>query len=1080
MSRKTRKLIWSVPLVAVFAVVGALAMFMALAPNDVSAQAGTAPGQPGELMAMPFEAGIPEEQIELKWTAPSSGGPPTHYRIDISMNGGNTWTAMRSNITGDRFLHTGLKAGQMFHYRIFAYNGQTIGPMSNVASATTAMAMKPETPIGLNAQVGDETGATVPATAPGTATIADTDTELTITLTWSAPPDPDGAPVLGYVVQYALHESPGAWTQVKVVGDVETTSHDELEAGRGYRYRIAAYNKTMKVDGKDVPDPNYMSGWSVPASDNTLVGAVPATPTALPTGVSPAEEKIFLFWTPPGDPLGDPITHYIVQGRPTADADGGTLDEAAAPFQTIKDNISSSTAGGDDDNSINSFEVTLRDVRANTSRASLFKTDIPWAYQVAAKNRAASKAAATLNYTTPIAVAARAPEAPLAPVNLRVAPDTDANDGRTALELTWNTAKGVGVPAVIAADGTVTTAAVPPQPATSYSIQYSDTGPSDPEGYNWKVLGTVATPATGETQTFTDGTADVTDVDRLAAGQTRHYRVIAVNTDTSWPSNPQSGTTRYPNKPSPPTNPGASPGGHTSINLRWTAPDAGSPALDGSEEGASVIKGYYIQYLEEDGTAWQYIKNDAGGNLIPPIKDSNGDGKDDNGRSIVFESTGALRTFTNGKLAPNTTREYRIAAVNMIRTAEQPSDWTTPVSGMTVPIPAPNAPAGFIAEAMGHDSIFLSWLAQAEVPEHAEVSGYVIQYRDGKTGDFMDLMTVTEMTDMAVHTIYTDDTVSAGTTRYYRVYAENAKGRSDQFDTAMATTDDAPPNNAPMAPTAMLPAQTVTIGTPVMVQSTITDADMDDTLTWSAASDMEMYATATVNDMGMVTITGVAAGSATIAVTAMDAAGESAMQTIAVTVEAANAAPVATVDPGDVLPGEVSLVVGGDDEVITLTDSFIDPDGDTLTYSATSDMEMYATATVSDDDTMLTIAAVAAGMATVTVTAYDGNGGSATHDIAVTVTAPLMAPSIKGTNPVGSGIVLVSWDAVDSATGYSLIATNLSDPSAPTRTAAADADDESGQIQNLTPGDEYLIFVGAFNDDLEFTLSDYVKITVEP
>ena len=64
-----------------------------------------------------------------------------------------------------------------------------------------------------------------------------------------------------------------------------------------------------------------------------------------------------------------------------------------------------------------------------------------------------------------------------------------------------------------------------------------------------------------------------------------------------------------------------------------------------------------------------------------------------------------------------------------------------------------------------------------------------------------------------------------------------------------------------------------------------TDADMD-TLTWSAMSDMEMYATATVDTMGMVTITGVAAGTATITVKAMDPHGEYAMQTITVTVEA--------------------------------------------------------------------------------------------------------------------------------------------------------------------------------------------------
>ena len=72
-----------------------------------------------------------------------------------------------------------------------------------------------------------------------------------------------------------------------------------------------------------------------------------------------------------------------------------------------------------------------------------------------------------------------------------------------------------------------------------------------------------------------------------------------------------------------------------------------------------------------------------------------------------------------------------------------------------------------------------------------------------------------------------------------------------------------------------------------MVQSTITESDMGDTLSWDATSDMPMYATATVDDMGMVTITGVAAGTATITVTATDMAGAMATQEIMVTVEAA-------------------------------------------------------------------------------------------------------------------------------------------------------------------------------------------------
>ena len=87
----------------------------------------------------------------------------------------------------------------------------------------------------------------------------------------------------------------------------------------------------------------------------------------------------------------------------------------------------------------------------------------------------------------------------------------------------------------------------------------------------------------------------------------------------------------------------------------------------------------------------------------------------------------------------------------------------------------------------------------------------------------------------------------------------------------------------------------------IMVQSTITDGDAGDMLTWSVMSDMEMYATATVDDMGMVTVTGVAPGTATITVTAMDmgVGGDAMMnrmsdsQSFMVAVHRANTAPMA-------------------------------------------------------------------------------------------------------------------------------------------------------------------------------------------
>ena len=218
-----------------------------------------------------------------------------------------------------------------------------------------------------------------------------------------------------------------------------------------------------------------------------------------------------------------------------------------------------------------------------------------------------------------------------------------------------------------------------------------------------------------------------------------------------------------------------------------------------------------------------------------------------------------------------------------------------------------------------------------------------------------------------------------------------------------------PVNAAPMAVGTIAPV-TVTAGEmsdAMDVSGYFSDADMD-TLTYTASSDMEMYATAMVNG-SMLTITGVAAGMATITVTATDMAGAMDMQEIMVTVEAANTAPteVGTIAPVTVTAGEMS-------DAMDVSGYFSDSDMDTLTYTASSDMEMYATAMV--NGSMLTITGVAAGMATITVTATDMDGEMATQEIVVTVeavdTTPMVPTVVMATvddSDPGSASVTVTW-----------------------------------------------------------------------
>ena len=124
MSRKTRKLIWSAPLVAVLAVVGALAIFMAQAPNEASAQQMELPGMVQNVQVMAYADGVPEEQLELTWSAPTDGGSVDSYRIDISMDGDRWMSHVPNHRDSElRLVYSGLESED--RRAIFGYSRST-------------------------------------------------------------------------------------------------------------------------------------------------------------------------------------------------------------------------------------------------------------------------------------------------------------------------------------------------------------------------------------------------------------------------------------------------------------------------------------------------------------------------------------------------------------------------------------------------------------------------------------------------------------------------------------------------------------------------------------------------------------------------------------------------------------------------------------------------------------------------------------------------------------------------------------------------------------------------------------------
>ena len=182
------------------------------------------------------------------------------------------------------------------------------------------------------------------------------------------------------------------------------------------------------------------------------------------------------------------------------------------------------------------------------------------------------------------------------------------------------------------------------------------------------------------------------------------------------------------------------------------------------------------------------------------------------------------------------------------------------------------------------------------------------------------------------------------------------------------------PNRAPTAVRAM-PELRIPVGDTVAVDASGHFRDPD--------GQKPTY-TASSSDTGVVTVSGKgsvfivtarAKGTVNVDVTAIDPGGLTARQSFAVTVP--NRAPAGV----DSIP-ERTVAVG-----VTLQEQvaryFIDPDGDPLVYSASSNDTTRVTVSVSGDTALVT--ALAKGAVTVSITATDAEGLSAVQELSVTV-----------------------------------------------------------------------------------------------
>ena len=229
---------------------------------------------------------------------------------------------------------------------------------------------------------------------------------------------------------------------------------------------------------------------------------------------------------------------------------------------------------------------------------------------------------------------------------------TATASGTTAINLSWSAPASTGGSAI-----------------TGYKIEVSPNGTS---GWTDQVANT---NSTATTYAHTG----------LAAGDTRHYRVSAINTNGAGTASNVDSATTGTSVPGAPTGLTATASGTTAIDLSWSAP---------ASTGGSAITGYKIEVSPNGTSGWT---------------------------DQVANTNSTATTYAHTGLAGGDTRHYRVSAINT-NGAGTASNVDSATTGTTVP----GAPTGLTATASGTTAINLSWSAPASTGGSA-ITGYKIE-----------------------------------------------------------------------------------------------------------------------------------------------------------------------------------------------------------------------------------------------------------------------------------------------------------------------------------------------------------------
>ena len=552
-----------------------------------------------------------DRQIDLSWTAPSWTGSSaiSGYKIEVSGNG-STWRNLVADTdsTATTYSHSGRQPNQTVYYRVSAINSHGTGLASDVASATTLADTFPPTLTGSSVNnAGNQLILSFNENVDLTAANIPPLSAFVVTADGEAVPLQSISPSGARLYTLAFSSRTVKMGQTVQVTYTDPTAGDDTEA-------------LQDLAGNDVA-----TFTANPMNNSTVAPVAPDAPSGLMASAV-GQSRIDLSWTAPAYSGGSAVTGYRIEvsddaGATWADrvadtastdtayshtglsaedtrhyrvsainsAGTGTASNVANATTSMADTAPgiptglSATAVGrtridlswnapssDGGQAVTGYKIEVSsdggtaftDLVANTGNTNTTYSHTGLSagttrhYRVSAINSVGTGNASAVDSATTGAAAAPGP-----PRGLRA-----RASGQTAIGLSWNAPSDDGGSAV-----------------TGYRIEVSG------DGSSWSTL-VADTGNTGRTYSHTG----------LSAGDTRHYRVSAINSAGAGnPSNVARATAGSRDEddleeelatvPDAPGNLQAA-GGDGAVTLSWEAP--------GSDGGAAITD-YQVQVGKE-------------------------------------------------------------------------------------------------------------------------------------------------------------------------------------------------------------------------------------------------------------------------------------------------------------------------------------------------------------------------------------------------------------------------------------------------------------------------------------------------